>query len=50
MIEALTGAGLREVQIVERFDCFRATRKERTARRYGVHAANFLAWKPQGEV
>jgi hypothetical protein len=32
--------------LVERFDCFRNTPKEKTARRYGVHGANVFARKP----
>ena len=36
-----------EVAIVERFDCFRATTKEGTARKYGVHGANIFSRKPE---
>ncbi|MFB3920794.1 MAG: hypothetical protein ACE145_03685 [Terriglobia bacterium] len=46
MIEVLSRYGFEEAQIVERFDCFRATTKEGTARKYGVHGANIFARKP----
>lgn len=46
MVEVLSGMGFEEVAIVERFDCFRATTKEATARKYGVHGANVFAHKP----
>ncbi len=46
MIDVLNGMGFEEVSIVERFDCFRATTKEATARKYGVHGANVFARKP----
>lgn len=39
--------GFEEVTIVERFDCFRATTKEGTARKYGVHGANIFSRKPE---
>jgi len=42
----LTRAGFRDVAIRERFDPFRATSKERTARKYGVVGANIYALKP----
>jgi len=42
-VDAFTGAGFEQVRIVERFDCFGGTTKERTARRYGVNGANLLA-------
>ena len=35
-----------EVRITARFDCFRATSKEKTARKYGVHGINVFARKP----
>jgi len=31
---------------VKRFDCFRGTSKEKTARKFGVEGANVRAWKP----
>lgn len=46
MLEVLNGMGFEEVSIVERFDCFHATSKEGTARKYGVHGANIFARKP----
>ena len=42
----LAQTGLEEVRITARFDCFRATSKERTARKYGVHGVNVFARKP----
>lgn len=47
MISVLNSLGFEEVRILERFDCFRATTKEATARKYGVHGANVFARKPQ---
>jgi hypothetical protein len=38
--------GLERVQITARFDCFRATPKEKTARQFGVHGVNLFACKP----
>ena len=46
MIAVLKGMGFEDVSILERFDCFRATTKESTARKYGVHGANIFARKP----
>jgi hypothetical protein len=46
MVDFLTSLGLEDVRILERFDCFRATSKENTARKYGVHGANVFARKP----
>jgi len=46
MIDVLNRLGFEDVSIVERFDCFRATSKEPTARKYGVHGANVFARKP----
>jgi len=40
------GIGLEDVRITARFDCFRATSKEKTARKYGVHGVNVFARKP----
>jgi len=42
--------GLKEVQITARFDSFRATSKERTAIKYGVHGVNVFARKPLSAV
>lgn len=41
----LTAAGFRDVVITDRFDCFRGTTKERTARKYGVLGMNVHALK-----
>ena len=41
---------MEEVRILARFDCFRATTKERTARKYGVHGVNVFARKPISAV
>ena len=35
--------GLPEARVTQRYDTFRGTTKEGTARKYGVHGANFLA-------
>jgi hypothetical protein len=42
----LTAAGFVDVAITERFDCFRGTSKEKTARKYGVLGMNIYARKP----
>lgn len=42
----LTEAGFELAAIRERFDCFRGTTKERTARKYGVAGVNVYARKP----
>jgi hypothetical protein len=44
----LAAAGFVEIEIKERFDCFRGTSKERTARKYGVMGVNVFARKPRG--
>jgi len=46
MPAVLAAHGFTGVRITDRFDCFAGTRKERTARRYGVFGANILARKP----
>lgn len=38
-------AGFREAKVVEKFDPFRGTSKESTARKFGVDGVNFLAYK-----
>jgi hypothetical protein len=38
------------VHITARFDCFRATAKEKTARKFGVHGVNVFARKPVSAV
>jgi hypothetical protein len=46
----LSQTGLEEVEITARFDCFRATSKEKTARKYGVHGVNVFARKSLSAV
>jgi len=46
MIDVFAAAGLTDVRIRQRFDCFVGTTKERTARRYGVIGVNLSAKKP----
>jgi arsenite methyltransferase len=46
ILAALTSYGLAEGSIVARFDCFRGTSKEKTARQFGVHGVNVFARKP----
>lgn len=41
----LTGIGFEEVRVVERFDSFRGTSKERIARKFGVMGINVFARK-----
>lgn len=41
----LNRLGFEEACILERFDCFRGTSKEATARKYGAHGANIFARK-----
>ncbi len=38
--------GFRDVRVTAHFDCFRGTKKENTARKYGVRGANVIAHKP----
>ena len=38
--------GFDDVRVAARFDCFRGTKKESTARKYGVLGANVFARKP----
>ena len=42
----LRDLGFVDVRVTAHFDCFRGTRKENTARKYGVHGANVFARKP----
>jgi hypothetical protein len=42
----VTQIGLVVVRITARFVFFRATSKEKTARKYGVHGVNVFARKP----
>ena len=38
--------GFEEIGVMAHFDCFRGTKKENTAKRYGVRGANVFARKP----
>ena len=38
-------AGFRDAKVVEKFDPFLGTSKEKIARKYGVDGVNFLACK-----
>ena len=38
--------GLTDVHVVKRFDCFKGTSKEATARKFGVRGVNVAARKP----
>jgi hypothetical protein len=42
----LAAAGFVDIDIKERFDCFRGTSKEKTATKYGVVGVNVYARKP----
>jgi hypothetical protein len=42
----LLDLGLDDVRVTAHFDCFRGTKKEKTARQYGVRGANVFANKP----
>ncbi len=41
----LAQVGFRDVAVIERFDTFRGTSKERIARKYGVNGINVFARK-----
>jgi hypothetical protein len=43
----LSAVGFQQGGVRERFDCFRGTTKERTARKYGVIGVNVYAAKPR---
>lgn len=45
LLEVLAAVGFRSSSITDRFDPFRATSKERVARKYGVIGVNGHAWK-----
>jgi len=45
-VAVLEELGFEEVRVTARFDCFRATTKERTAKKYGVRGTNVFARKP----
>jgi hypothetical protein len=42
----LRDLGFEDVRVAARFDCFRGTKKENIARKYGVRGANVFARKP----
>ena len=42
----LRDLGFEDVRVVAHFDCFRGTKKENTALKYGVRGANLFARKP----
>lgn len=44
-MQVLGQVGLREVQVTKRFDCFKGTSKEATARKYGVRGVNVFGRK-----
>ena len=46
----LRDRGFRDVRVTAHFDCFRGTKKENTARKYGVRGANVIAHKPVAHV
>ncbi len=46
----LRGLGFEDVRVTAHFDCFRGTKKENTARKYGVRGANVFARKPIARV
>jgi hypothetical protein len=41
----LADAGFTRVEVVEYFDAFAGTSKEKVARKFGVRGANFSAYK-----
>ncbi len=41
----MAAAGFANVQARETFDSFLGTNKEKTARKFGVYGANFLAYR-----
>jgi hypothetical protein len=47
-VSLLRDLGFEDVRVTARFDCFRGTKKENTARKYGVRGANVFARKPAG--
>lgn len=46
LVTILTRAGLESAQVVQHFDCFSATSKEKVALEFGVHGVNVFARKP----
>lgn len=45
-MQLLQEVGLRNVRIVQRFDCFRGTSKEDVAEEFSVRGLNLIAVKP----
>jgi len=45
MVDYLQRIGLKDVHFTARFDCSRATSKEKTARKFGVHGVNVFTRK-----
>jgi len=45
LLAAFQAAGFIEARITARFDCFAGTKKEGTARKYGVKGVNVIARK-----
>ena len=43
MIDMFSSAGFTRAALTHRYDCFTGTRKESTARRYGVQGVNLTA-------
>jgi len=39
-VDAFTAAGFEHVRVTQRYDCFRGTSKEATARKFGVLGIN----------
>jgi hypothetical protein len=46
-VDAFASAGFEDVRLVDRFDCFAGTTKERMARRHGVIGVNLSAIRLQ---
>ena len=46
LLSYLARIGMQDVRLEARFDCFRATSKEKTAVQLGVRGANVFARKP----
>jgi hypothetical protein len=49
-VSFLRDLGFDGVRLTACFDCFRGTKKEKTARKYGVRGANVFARKPTASV
>lgn len=48
LVQVLGDVGMVDVEETQRFDPFRATSKERVARKFGVMGINVFARKPRG--